>query len=118
MLRLSLRGPWVHMPGDPIRIRRGSATGEQVPQLSKRYAHRRYILAKVLDQFIQEEGGAEVIPESLWHRRLGRVWYSAGRQLHALGRHDEAAECFRLAAERNPRHLRARLRRLAHSLPG
>ncbi len=112
LLKLSLRGRWAHLPGEPVTVRRRVAEARQeAEQNSKRYADRRLIRARMLDQFIMRDGGREALPERAWRRRLGRTWHTAGKQLAALGRKPEARDCFRRAAEVYPAHLRARLRR-------
>ena len=111
LLKLSLRGGWAHLPGDPITVRRRlvETLGED-QQNSIRNAANRLSLAQMFEQFFLREGGREVLPERVWRRRLGRAWLTAGRQLEKLGRRDEARECFRKAIEVNSRLLKARLK--------
>ncbi|MHB1155233.1 MAG: glycosyltransferase [Phycisphaerales bacterium] len=113
-LRLSLLGRLEPVKGEAVISRRGTAGAEigESGQLSRRYDDRRYRLAQVLDRFIHEDGGAAVIEERVWRKRLGRVWYSAGRGLRRLGRYPEARDCFRRCVRYLPGHLRARWRLL------
>jgi glycosyltransferase involved in cell wall biosynthesis len=111
MLRLSLRGKWLYVPGEAVTVRRG-LSGTQEAALSRRFDDRRYRLAQVMDRFITAEGGAQAAPAAVWKRTLGRLWYSAGRQLIQADRRAEARHCFRRAAQILPLHLRARLRAL------
>jgi glycosyltransferase involved in cell wall biosynthesis len=108
MLRLSLRGPWLHVPGAPVTARRGfEAASDDGPRLSKQYADRRLYLARMLERFIHEEGGAGALRKRVWRRRLGRMWYAAARRLPP-DRRGEAAACIARALENLPWHLRAR----------
>jgi glycosyltransferase involved in cell wall biosynthesis len=113
ILRLALRGPWLTATGDPVTVRYNTADArEKTGQLSRRYADRRYRLACILDDFIQRDGGREAIDEPIWRRRLGRVWYTAGRQAAKAGQIEQARLCFERAASHWPWHLRAQLRRI------
>ena len=111
MLRMSLWGGWLHAPGDPVLYRRGTVDARGgADQLSKRCSDRRLCLARALQRFIDEDGGAHALDERIWRRRMGGLWHSAGRQLAKLGRRSEARDCFRRATHLRPGHLRARLR--------
>jgi len=111
LLRVSLLGPWLHLPGEPVTVRRrGSQPELEAAQQSKRFADRRLVRARMLDQFIMRDGGREAVRSGVWRRRLGRMWHTAGRQLAGLGRTAEARDCFRRAVEVCPWHLRARVR--------
>lgn len=110
LLRISLLGRWLHLPGEPVIVRRGIAeTRSEATQNSKAFADRRLIRARMLDQFLMHDGGRHAMPGRFWRPRLGRMWYAAGRQLLPMGRRAEAAECFARAAEVYPIHLRAQL---------
>jgi GT2 family glycosyltransferase len=111
LLRISLLGPWLHLPGAPVTVRRGAASA--APHASTAPSDRRLSRARTMHRFLLEQGGAAALPERLWRRRLGGLWYHAGRQMLDQGRRAEARECFTQAIEIDPRHLRARLRRLA-----
>lgn len=113
MLRLSQQGRWIHVPGSPVIVRRGvqdHLTG--APRLSKNHAYGRQRVAQMLETFLFEEAGREVVPERAWRRRLGRMWYGAGRELVAAGLGGEARSCFRRALRYLPWHVRSRLRSL------
>ncbi|NBC97306.1 MAG: glycosyltransferase [Deinococcus-Thermus bacterium] len=111
LLRISLLGPWLHLPGEPVTVRRRGARPElEAAQQSKRFADRRLVRARMLDRFIMHDGGREAVRPRLWRGRLGRMWHTAGRQLAALGRPEQARDCFGRAVAVCPWHLRARLR--------
>ena len=124
MLKLSLSNKWGHIPGDPVIIRRETQDTKFAAQLHKGIPDSRLRLAQMMEQFALHEGGREVMRGSLWKKRLGRMWYSAGRQLRGLGRNSKATECFERALALLPWHFRARLRvlasrcRLGKSMPG
>jgi glycosyltransferase involved in cell wall biosynthesis len=94
-LRLSLLGPWLHAPGEPVAFHYtlSQRHGEQT-RVSETYAdcHRRW--AHVHEEFIDVNGGRRVLPPAIYRDRLARRWYWAGRQLMMNGRHGEARECF------------------------
>ncbi|MHC5024548.1 MAG: glycosyltransferase family 2 protein [Planctomycetota bacterium] len=113
MLRLSRRGQWLHVPGAPVIVRRevqDHVTG--APRLSKKHAHGRHRVAQMLETFLIDEGGRDIVPARAWRQRLGRMWYGAGRELAAAGQGDEARACFRRALQYVPWHVRSRLRSL------
>lgn len=108
-LRISLLGPWCHIPGDAVSVRRGlQSDTTQAPQLSRMFPDRRLRLARILDHFIHDEAGSQCIPETLWKKRLGRLWFSAGR--YALSQCDWATAKLALdhANACLPTHLRTR----------
>jgi hypothetical protein len=111
LLRLSLLGPWQYVTGAPLtrRLNVNAVFGGE-PSLSEKFADHALTWTQMLDRFIHEEGGAAAIPEPLWRRKLGHLWFRAGRKLVALDRRAEAAQCFQRALEINPRHWRARWR--------
>jgi hypothetical protein len=80
--------------------------------LSHQYPDRRLNRAKMMHRFIFEEGGRERVPAPVWRRKLGALWYKAGRQMLDLGRHADAATCFERAVEVQPWSPRARWRKL------
>lgn len=112
MLRVSLLGPWLHVPGAPVTARNHLelVAGSGEPPLSKKFDDRIFRRAQMLHRFIFECGGAVAVPEKLWRGRLGEIWFRAGRKLAALRRHDDARACYRRTLELCPWHLRARLR--------
>ena len=114
MLRLSLSGQCLYVSGVPVTTRNYTElqTGGGEPPLSRKYADRVFHRAQMLDRFIHEAGGAAVVPERLWRRRLGVLWFRAGRRLLELNRSAEAEDCFRRTVDLCPWHLLARWRNL------
>lgn len=111
MLRISLLGPWKHIPGPPLTTRNHlevlNGTGE--PPLSRKYPDRAYRRVQMLDRFITQLGGATVVPEQTWRPHLGLLWMRAGCRLRELHRNAEAIACFDRAVELHPRAIKARL---------
>jgi GT2 family glycosyltransferase len=110
MLRLSLIGRWLYVPGAPVTTRNHTELvhGDGEPPLSRRYPDRAFRRVQMLDRFIRQAGGAAAVTERLWRRRLGKLWFRAGRKLLALDRSSEAVDCFRRTADLCPWHLPAR----------
>ena len=107
-LRLSLLGPWTHVPGAPVTIRdqTDSVMGGQRQITSQ--TGRAVTRVQILDRFIHQGGGGRAVPEPLWRRRLGPLWFRAGQALRQSHQRAEAAGCFRRAVELSPWHWRAR----------
>ena len=95
MLHLGLRGHWVHVP-EVLSVRREDTDEE--PPVSN-LPDRRLVRAQVLERFLFEDGGADVLHPRVWRVRLSRRWASAARVLVRLGRIDEALACARRARE-------------------
>lgn len=110
MLRVSLLGRWLHIPGTPLTTRNHLEvlTGSGEPPLSRKYADRLFRRVQMLDRFILEGGGRQAVPERLWRRRLSRLWFRAAGKLRALGRREDTRTCLRRTLALRPWHLRAR----------
>lgn len=114
MLRVSLLGRWLHVPGTPITARNHLevVTGSGEPPLSRKYADRAFRRVQMLHRFIFECGGKAVVPEKIWRGRLAGLWFKAGRKLAAMERREDARLCFQRTVELRPWHLAARMRLL------
>jgi glycosyltransferase involved in cell wall biosynthesis len=112
MLRLSLLGRWLYVPGAPVTSRNHTelVKGGGEPPLSRKYPDRVFRRVQMLDRFIHQAGGAAVVPERCWRGRLSQLWFRAGRRLLAMDRAAEAGQCFRRTVELRPWHLPARWR--------
>ena len=112
MLRVSLLGRWLYVPGSPVTSRNHLevVTGSGEPPLSLKYNDRAFRRVQMLDQFIHKAGGIAVVPESVWRPRLAEFWYRAGRKLIPLNRPQDAAKCFQKTLELLPWHLAAHVR--------
>lgn len=95
LLHLSLRGRWLHVPGDPVTVRLGICkTRNEESHLQLRGNDRYIAWARMIDRFIQHDGGKHAIRRSVYSHRLASRWYSLGRSLMRNGRMQLARECF------------------------
>ena len=99
MLRMSLRGRWLHAGGSPVQYRLAmhAATGDS-PNLIRKYSDTRLRAAEIVQRFLLDEGGRDVLEPAVWRQVLARRWYGAGRQMQRAGRSTEARRCYRQAA--------------------
>ena len=108
-LRISLLGKWCHVPGQPVMVRRNlEAQKQSAPQLSRQFADRRLRLARILDRFIQADGGKAIVPEKVWKKRVGRLYFAAGRLAIKHKDFATAREALDKAHSYLPGHLRTR----------
>ncbi len=109
MLRASLLGPWLYVPGPGVTYRHEYATSKgEAGALSHAYPDRRVIRARTMERFILHEGGKDALPPQVWKAKLGQLWAKAGRQCCELGRRQEALDCFRASVSYTPWNLRSR----------
>lgn len=89
-LRVSLRGPWLHVVGEPVVYQHW---GEE-KNLSSKYGDcwRRWAL--ILEDFVCNHGDQEAIGAKFYRVSLAYYWYRAGRQLMRAGLVDQAHHCF------------------------
>lgn len=108
-LRISLKGQWCHVPGQPVMVRRGlQSSTDGAAQLSRQFDDRRLRLAKILDRFIHDDGGKDVVDEHVWKKRVGRLYFAAGRTALKQQNHDVAKQALEKAKTYLPGHLRTR----------
>jgi glycosyltransferase involved in cell wall biosynthesis len=114
LLRISLLGRWLHVPGAPGTKRNylEVLTGSGEPALSRKYDDRTFRRVQMLDRFIFECGGKAIVPEKFWRSHLTELWFRAGKRLSALNRPDDARFCYRRTVELRGWHLLARARLL------
>jgi GT2 family glycosyltransferase len=115
--QMALAGPWTHLPGAPVEFHVGSAQARREEHnLSRRNpdSHRRW--ATTFEGiYARIDRDYPSTPRGELHRSLAQRWYWAGKQLFALGRADEARDCFRRALTWQPTLLRAWRRLAANS---
>lgn len=105
-LPLSLRGAWLHLPGDAVRfIRRAPAAGGEEASLSKKFSdnHRRW--ARIYEAFFTGLNYAQLkqLPSRKRFRQyLADRWARAGVELESHGRALEAAACYARAIRWRP----------------
>jgi GT2 family glycosyltransferase len=110
MLRVSLLGEWLYVPGALMvyRHRLAEARGE-APALAHWHADRRRTRAEVVERFLARGEIRGVVPERVRRRAVGRLWAKAGRQLRVAGHASEARQCFRRALRARPFDVRSLL---------
>lgn len=105
-LPLSLRGAWLHLPGEAVRfIRRAPAAGGEEASLSRKFSdnHRRW--ARIYEYFFTRLTAAELKQLSTRkkiRRFLADRWSRAGAELESHGRALEAAACYARAIRWRP----------------
>ncbi len=78
----------------------GRATGlrrRHGTNLSRQTGASRTLEADLLRRFVEEPGGKELIPPETVRRRLGTLYYAAGRQYFKAGRFADALKVFRIS---------------------
>jgi glycosyltransferase involved in cell wall biosynthesis len=102
-LAMSLRGPWIHVPGRPVTIRRFLPQDRvEAGHLSEKYNDNQRQWAQIHDDFIERKGGKRAVPRRLYTRTLADRWKCAGDQLRQAGRIAEARQCFRRSLRWRP----------------
>jgi len=112
-LRLSLLGPWVYVPGEPIIFRQGMdavAGGPANMTREMSSAEGALLHLRILQRFIDEYGGAKAVPSRRQRRRTAKVLCHAGEHYRHGGQPEKALQCFARALEARPFHHRALVR--------
>ena len=97
-LRMSLMGPWLHVPGAPVNYFVGftAATGE-AGNLSAKYANRQRRWVRIRERFLRQHHTRAELSPHFCRRLLARLWHKAGCAYLSHGQQDRAASCFRKA---------------------
>lgn len=108
MLRLSLRGRWQSIGGEPV-VRRGMGAADAAGQLSHCLQDGRVLLREVhmLKRFIRSEGGTAAVDPAMRQKRIARGLYRAARNWPAEADPSRARLLYRLAMRRDPWLFRA-----------
>jgi len=103
-MRMSLDGPWLHVPGEPVDLNCGLAQehGDE-GNLSKKHSDRQLRWVNVYEQFFSEDGGRAFLEGSHCRRLMALRWYAAGKETYRNGSPHEALACFRKVLSLNPR---------------
>ena len=106
-LPLSLRGPWLHLPGAPVQLAQGNGdlVGE-ADNLSRSVDNQALIWAEIHEQFLLEQGGAKYVSARAVRNCLWSRGYGAAREAHKAGRLELAIICYRRALRWNRFSLR------------
>jgi glycosyltransferase involved in cell wall biosynthesis len=94
-MRVSLEGPWLHVPGEPVAFRRGLAErrgGEG--NLTDKHADRYFHWARTYEDFFTGDG-APLTTSSRCKKGMARRWHEAGSQLYRHRAYGESLACFR-----------------------
>jgi glycosyltransferase involved in cell wall biosynthesis len=117
-LHLSLLGPWLHVPGDPVTVRLGICkTRREESHLQLVGQDRYYLWASIVDRFIPHEGGKHAIRRRVYSRRLASLWYAIGRSMMNSGRNQLARQCFRRSVSWRAAYPKAWFRLVRSYLP-
>lgn len=94
-LRLSLLGPWLHSPGQPVVFSRNHAArlGEH-DHLHRAIPAHAEIWATIYEDFVERGGGRQVLPPRFCDDQLARRWYRAGRNWGHQGYWNRARHCY------------------------
>jgi glycosyltransferase involved in cell wall biosynthesis len=105
-LPLSLRGPWLYLPGAPVRfVRRSVQEGGEEASLSRKFSdnHRRW--AQVYEAFftgLSRRQRKQIGRQKTVRRLLSDRWVRAGQELERHARLLEAAACYARAIRWRP----------------
>jgi len=94
-LRVSLEGPWLHVPGEPVAFHRGLAQrrgGEG--NLTDKYADRYLHWATTYEDFFTGDG-RPLTTRMRCKRGMARRWHEAGSQLYRHRAYNESLACLR-----------------------
>jgi glycosyltransferase involved in cell wall biosynthesis len=100
---VSLDGPWLHVPGEPVTYRRGlaAALGDE-ENLTAKFRDNRRVWARIYEDFFVRGGGHAMLADRKCRRLLALAWFQAGHELLAHDAPREALACFRKATAWNP----------------
>ncbi len=104
-LRLSLRGRWLYVPGEPAVMRRGfGPTFEGAQNLTdgQDSLQGRLYRLYVVENFIHRKGGSRSLPRTFWTKLLASRWRHLGRDLVKAGKRSQGAWCLRRALRYRP----------------
>jgi len=104
-MRVSLEGPWLHVPGEPVAFHRGLAQkrgGEG--NLTDKFRDRHYHWARTYEDFFTADG-RPLATSPRCQRGMARRWRQAGSQLYRHQAFREALECFRRSRRWYPKQI-------------
>jgi glycosyltransferase involved in cell wall biosynthesis len=96
-MRVSLEGPWLYVPGEPVAFHRGLAQKRgSEGNLTDKHADRYFHWATTYEDFFTGDGGP-LATSSRCKRGMARRWHEAGSQLYRHRAYSESLACFRKA---------------------
>lgn len=93
-VRVSLLGPWLHAPGEPVCMGRNHSSGDS-DHLCRNYRNYEERWAQVFDDLAHKESLSRFLPARELNRQLARRWYRAAKQWAKHGDPVRAADCYR-----------------------
>ena len=100
---LTLEGPWVHAPGEPVVYQRDTPGGEDANN-SRRFEDRFRRWARIYDALLARSDLRVTVDPALRRKRLWYFWYEAGEELFVARNRKEARGCFARALRYQPLH--------------
>lgn len=100
---LTLEGPWLHAPGEPVVYQRDTPGGEDANN-SQRFSDRFRRWARIYDAHLARPDLRATVDPTLRKERLWYFWYEAGEELFVARNRKEARGCFARALRYKPRH--------------
>jgi len=105
-LPLSLRGTWLHLPGEPVRfVRRGPQPGGEEASLSRKFSDNQRRWARVYEAFftrLRRDQRKQLGQRKKINRLLADRWSKAGQELERHGHMLAAAACYARAIRWRP----------------
>ena len=97
-LPLSLRGTWLHLPGQPVQfVRRSGQAGGEEPSLSRKFTDNQRRWARIYDSFfrgLSREQRRRIGQPNHIRKLLSERWRRAAVELETHGRILAAAACY------------------------
>jgi glycosyltransferase involved in cell wall biosynthesis len=102
-LPLSLEGPWLYAPGEPIAFYRGLAERlGDAKNLTDEFNDGRLSWARIYENFLLQGRGRAHLHNPKYRRLVARMWYMAGRELLQNSAPRPAINCFSKSLAWNP----------------
>jgi glycosyltransferase involved in cell wall biosynthesis len=102
-LRVSLEGPWLHAPGEPVQYYVGFTTAQgEASNLSMRFPDRQRRWVRIRERFVFVQGGRGHASRSFYRRLFAHRWHKTAASYQSQGRHAYAIACYRRALKYRP----------------
>jgi glycosyltransferase involved in cell wall biosynthesis len=93
-MRVSLEGPWLHVPGEPVAFHRGLAEKRgSEGNLTDKHTDRYFHWATTYEDFFTGDGGP-LATSPRCKRGMARRWHEAGLQLYRHRAYADSLTCF------------------------
>jgi hypothetical protein len=105
-LRVSLEGPWLHVPGEPVAFYVGFTTAQgEASNLSMKYVDRQKRWVRIRERFIFRMGGRGHVTPGFYRRLLAQRWHKTAVGYQQQRRFAMALACYRKALGYRPLRL-------------